>query len=71
MTPFSHREFKDCLITQKFTLYQVVDFLYNMDIYDTNLEYIKNWKYDDSLLRYYVIITAQNRIKSPYLTQLS
>ena len=39
---FSHREFKDCLITQKFTLCQVVDFLYNMDIYDTNMEYIKN-----------------------------
>ena len=42
ITSFSHREFKDCLITQKFTLCEVVDFLYNMDIYDTNLEYMKN-----------------------------
>ena len=36
MTSFSHREFKDLLIAQKFTLCQIVDFLYNMDIYDTN-----------------------------------
>ena len=71
MTSFSHREFKDCIIPQKLTSCQVVDFLYNMDIYDTNLEYIKNYKYDDSLLRYYVIITAQNWIESLYLTQLS
>ena len=38
VTSFSHREFKDLLITQKFTLCQMVDFLYNMDIYDTNVE---------------------------------
>ena len=54
----------DLLITQKFTLYQMVDFLYDMDIYDTNMEHIKNQNYNDSLLRYYVIITLQNRIKS-------
>ena len=42
MTSLSHREFKDLLITQKFTLCQMLDFLYNMDIYDTNMEYIKN-----------------------------
>ena len=70
MTSFSHREFKD-LLTQKFTLYQMVDFLYNMDIYDPNMEYIKNQNYDDSLLRYYVIITLQNRIQTLNFTQLS
>ena len=42
MTSFSHREFTDSLITQKFILCQMVDFLYNMDIYDTNMESIKN-----------------------------
>ena len=39
-------------------------FLYNMDIYDTNIEYIKNQNYDNSLLRYHVIIIIQIRIKS-------
>ena len=42
MTSFSHSEFKDLLIIQKFTLCQMVDFLNNMDIYDTNMVYIKN-----------------------------
>ena len=41
MTSFSHSEFKDLLITQRFTLCQMVDILYNMDIYDTNMVYIK------------------------------
>ena len=41
MTSFSHSEFKDLLITHRFTLCQMVDFLYNMDIYDTNMVYIK------------------------------
>ena len=35
MTSFSHREFTDSLITQKLTLCQVMDCLYNMDIYGT------------------------------------
>ena len=38
MTSFSHREFEDLLITQKFTLCKMVDCLYNMDIYGTNME---------------------------------
>ena len=38
----------------------MVDFRYNMDIYDTNMEFIKNYNYSDSLLRYYVIIILQN-----------
>ena len=71
MTSFSHHEFTVSLIIQKFTLCQMVDFLYFMDIYDTNMEFIKNYNYDDSLLRYYVIITLQNLIKSFSLTQLS
>ena len=71
MTSFPHSEFKDLLITQKFTLCQMVDFLYNMDIYDTNLVYIKNYNYVHSLLRHYVIITLQNRIKSHNFPQLS
>ena len=33
MMSFSHREFTDLLITQKLTLCQMVDFLYNMDIF--------------------------------------
>ena len=49
----------------------MVYFLYNMDIYDTNMEYIKDKNYDDSLMRYYVIISLQNRIKSRNFTQLS
>ena len=36
-----------------------------MDIYDTILEYIKN---DNDSLRYYVIVTIQNKIKSFNLT---
>ena len=71
MTSFSHSEFKDLLITQKFTLCQIVDFLYNTVIHDTNMVYIKNYNYDDSLLRYYVIITLQNRIKSLNFPQMS
>ena len=66
MTSFSQRESKDLLKTQKFTLCQMVNFLYNMDIYDTNVE-----NNDDSLLKYYVIITLQNRIKTLDFTQLS
>ena len=31
-----------------------------MDVYDTNMEFIKNYDYIDSLLRYYVNITLQN-----------
>ena len=69
MTSFSHNEFKDLLITRRFTLCQMVDFLYNMDIYDTNMVYLKNYNYDESLLRYYVIITLQNRIKSLNTTE--
>ena len=61
MTSFSHGEFTVSLITQKFTLCQMVDFRYNMDIYDTNMEFIKNYNYNDSLLRYYVIITHRIR----------
>ena len=38
----------------------MVDFRYNMDVYDTNMEFIKNYNYKDSLLIYYVIITLQN-----------
>ena len=38
----------------------MVEFCYNMDIYDTNMEYIKNYNYDHSLLRYYVIITQSS-----------
>ena len=37
MTSFSHGEFTVSL-TQKFTLCQMVDFRYNIDIYDTNME---------------------------------
>ena len=40
-------------------------------MYNTNMVYIKNYNYNDSLLRYYVIITPQNRIKSLNLPQLS
>ena len=36
MTSFSYSEFTDSLITQKLTLCQVVDFVCNMDIYDTS-----------------------------------
>ena len=32
MTSFSHREFTVLLTTQKFTLFQMVDFRYNMDM---------------------------------------
>ena len=71
MTTFSHSEFKNLLITQKFTLCQMVDYLNNMDIHDTSMVYIKNRNYDDSFLKYYVIITLQNRIKSLNFTQLS
>ena len=71
MTSFSHREFKYLLITQRFTLCQMVDFSYNIDIYDTNIVYIKNLNYEYSFLRYYVIITLQNRMKSLNLPQLS
>ena len=39
MTSFSHSEFKDLFITQRFTLCQMVDFVYNIDIYDTNMVY--------------------------------
>ena len=42
MTSFLHRKFTDSLITQKLTLCQVVDFLYNMNIYDTNIDPIRN-----------------------------
>ena len=42
MTSFSHREFTDSLITQKLTLCQVVDSIYNMDLYDTNMDPIRN-----------------------------
>ena len=41
MTSFSHREFEDLLITQKFTLCQVVEFVYNIDIYDTSMNTAK------------------------------
>ena len=57
---FSHREFTDSLITQKLTLRQVVDFLYNMDIHDTNMNPIRKKHYGHKLLRYYVINTLQN-----------
>ena len=60
MTSFSHREFTDSLITQKQTLCQVVDFVYNMDIHDTNMGLIRNLSYYQLLLIYYVIITLQN-----------
>ena len=60
MTSFSHREFTVSLINQKFTLCQMVDYRYDMDIYDSNMESIKNYNYNDSLLGYYVIIILQN-----------
>ena len=44
MTSLTHREFKDVLITQKFTICQMVDFSYNEDIYDANMEHTKNSK---------------------------
>ena len=59
MTSFSHREFTVSRITQKFTSCQMLNFRYNVDIYDTNMESIKNYNYNHSLLRYYVIITLQ------------
>ena len=61
MPSLSHHKLEDLLLTQNFTLCLVVD---SKDIYDKNKEYIKNENYDDSLLRYYDIITRQNRIKS-------
>ena len=47
---FSHREFTDSLITQKLTLRQVVDFVYNMDIYDTNMDLYRNYSQHHLLL---------------------
>ena len=38
MTSFSYREFTDSLITQKLTLCPVAEFLYNMGVYDTNMD---------------------------------
>ena len=35
MTSFSHQEFTDSIITRK-------TFVYNMDIYDTNMDPIRN-----------------------------
>ena len=49
MSSLSHREFIDLLLTHNLRC-QIVDFLYNMDKYFTNLEHIKNPNYDDSLL---------------------
>ena len=59
MTSFSYREFTDSLITQNLTLCQVAEFLYNMDVYDTNMDPIT------SSLHY------ENSKKSLNLTQLS
>ena len=65
MTSFSHREFTDSLITQELTLCQVVDYVYNMDIYNTNMDPVRNWSYHQLLLIYYVIILLQKFTKSP------
>ena len=37
----------------------MVDCSFNKDIYDTNMEYIKNLNCHKSLWRYFVIITIQ------------
>ena len=44
MTSFSHSEFTDSLIAQKLTFCKVVNFVYNMAIYDTNIDPHRNLK---------------------------
>ena len=68
MTSFSHRKFTNSLTTRKLTLRQVVEFWYNMDIHDTNMDLIRNYNNVYSFMRYYYIITLQNVINSHNLT---
>ena len=68
MTSFSHSEFKDLLITQRFTLCQMVDFLYNMDIYDTNMVYTSKIRI---MMTHFEILRHHHPTKSNKITQLS
>ena len=65
-----HREFKDLLITQNFTLYQtsIIDIIWIFMIQMWKIQKLNN---DDPFLKYYAIITFQNWIKSLKFTQLS
>ena len=51
MKSFSHREFTDSIIIQELSLLQVIDFLYNMNIYGTNMDPIINQNHDPSRRR--------------------